>query len=381
MRWDVDSVVWVDVLIPAFNAEKTIEASLLSIARQSHRHLRMIVVDDGSTDRTSDILRDFKVRDDRLTFVSTENKGIVAALNLALSLSDAPFVARHDADDLSYPDRIARQLDYLLRHEDCVAVGANARHVDSSGNWPGYTTGFRGEVRGDAEAIPAVEPYLMHPFLLARRAAIDAVGGYRYSLHSEDTDLYWRLLDQGRLHNMADVLGDYMVHDGSVTGGSVQNGRVSSLYSQLTALSYRRRLRGEPDIAFPPEALTATKRLHSLRALIEHVSPGLQPHEIDYLNLAVPAKLLENASYRPYLLEEVDCRHIAAAFLRILRALPRQGRRKLQDERLAVMVRLRNAGRRKEAAALRPSSWREYPSFLPAVARRATLKVRRLLIG
>src|SRR5437588_541193 len=102
----------IDVLIPAFNSEKTIRASILSILRQTVSEIRVIVIDDGSTDGTGEILAEMTLGDPRLEVIRTENHGIVDALNTGLARCRAEFVARHDADDLSFPDRFTLQIAY-----------------------------------------------------------------------------------------------------------------------------------------------------------------------------------------------------------------------------------------------------------------------------
>jgi hypothetical protein len=90
---------------------------------------------------------------------------------------------------------------------------------------------------------------------MVRRASVVGLGGYRYVYHSEDTDLYWRLLDHGQLHNLDSILGDYRMHSGSISGSSIVNGRIMSLGSQLAALSARRRRSRLPDSVFPKDAI------------------------------------------------------------------------------------------------------------------------------
>lgn len=296
----------VDVLIPVFNAAATIEGAMRSMLAQTMSDMRLIVVDDGSTDETPGILARLAADDSRLDVIRTDNRGIVDALNLALSRATADLVARHDADDLAYPERLATQIAFLDAAPDCVAVGCNARHIDGAGQRIGYTTTFKATVVGNPFYAPSKEPYLMHPFLLARRAALVAVGGYRYVFHAEDTDLFWRLGDHGRLSNVLDILGEYRVHENSVTAKSILNGRVAAVNSQLAALSERRRRVGATDLEFPRAALAAYHTAERLSAIVDVASRGLTPQETVYLRVATAAKLLEIAGYRPFRLTADD---------------------------------------------------------------------------
>jgi glycosyltransferase involved in cell wall biosynthesis len=304
----------VDVLIPAFNEAAAIRESIASIQAQTLTDIRIIVVDDGSTDATPVILAQIAAEDPRVVVLRRENGGIVDALNAGLAICTADLVARHDGDDIAFPSRLADQVDYLAAHPDCVAVASNAYHIDERGVRTGAATDFTGDVRPDADRFPSHEPYLMHPFLLARRTALNAAKGYRYAFHAEDTDLYWRLLSQGRLHNLAAIHGEYRIHAGSISSSSVLNGRISALNSQLAALSYRRRQAGLPDIAFPRSALEAYKRAETLTKMLDVASHDLSGQERAWLRISVPAKLASLSELRPYQLTKQDRHFIATSW-------------------------------------------------------------------
>lgn len=368
----------VDVLIPAYNAERTLVSAIRSIQDQTVQDIRLIVVDDGSTDRTGDLLREVAAADPRIVVIDTPNGGIVAALNLALDQATAPFIARHDADDLAFTDRFARQLDYLERHPDCIAVGGDAFHVDDRSRRTGWTTHFAGDVDPHPDLIPAVEPYLMHPFLMVRRDAIVGVGGYRYALNSEDTDLYWRLVGRGRLHTLPGPMGEYRVHAGSISSASVHSGRLAAVYAELGALSFRRRRAGQPDLSFPRRAVEETRSLGSLEELLAYVGEPLSTEEEEHLRLAVAAKLLQNATYRPYLLDVSDCRTIAAAWPGLRARLTPAERASLDRTRVNVMWRLLRGGRTQALRVLR-QSWRDDVRLAIIAGGQLTGRLRRLV--
>ena len=300
----------IDVLVPVFNAMATVESALRSILEQTVRDLRLVVVDDGSTDDTPAILDGLARRDPRVHVLRTPNRGIVAALNTGLAETRAPFIARHDADDIAFPERLERQLAFLDAHPDVVAVGCNVFHTDVDGARTGTTTRFRPVATGDPDYVPALEPYLIHPFLLVRRAALVACGGYRHSFHSEDADLYWRLCRQGGLANLPDFLGEYRLHAQSVSSRSIVNGRIAAATSQLAALSERRRRDGVPDVSFPADALPAYQRATELAPIVALAASGLSAPERGHLEIATAAKLVELSNYRPYRLTPTDRRTI-----------------------------------------------------------------------
>jgi glycosyltransferase involved in cell wall biosynthesis len=364
----------IDVLIPAFNAETTVRSAIESMRRQSMTAIAIHVVDDGSTDATPRILAEMAAADPRLHVHRKENGGIVDALNFGLDFCTGEFVARHDADDLAYPNRLAAQLAYLQAHGDVSAVGAAVRHIDGAGVPIGTIARLGSPNDADPFYVPSREPYLIHPFLTVRRAAIEAAGRYRYVHHAEDTDLYWRLSERGRLHNLPEILGDYRLHDASISGRSIVNGRIMAVNSQLAGLSARRRRCGNGDIVFAKDKLAAYKHARSLAAMIDVAAPMLEPAEREELEESAAAKLLELTSYRPYELDAEDCAFIGRVARRGFAHLSAENRT-MQERRISgAAARLAAGGQMRAALGMVPSGL--YPAFAARYLSRVTLPGR-----
>ena len=341
----------IDVLIPAYNAGRTVYSALDSIRNQTVRDIRIIVIDDGSTDDTSAIIGGIAAQDPRIELHRQENGGIVDALNFGLQQCRAQFLARFDSDDLSYPDRFARQVEFLRANPDFVAVGGGVRHIDEDGQPTGSVTILPSPELSDPTWVPSREPYIIHPFLMARRADMEAVGGYRYVFHAEDTDLFWRLQERGKLHNLQDTLGDYRMHINSVSSASIRNARMSAVHSQLSGIAALRRRRGEPDLVFEKRFLADYNDAPSLSAVSALASRSLAAAEQDQLELSLAAKMIELASYRPFNLEDADCGFIRSALRRHYGRLSPANRKEL-DKRLcgsAARMTAEGAGRRAHA--------------------------------
>lgn len=354
----------IDVLIPAFNAAKTIRSALESIQEQTVKDIRILVIDDGSTDQTRAISLEMAGTDPRIEVLTKANGGIVDALNFGLTRCDAPYLARHDADDIAYPDRFARQIDYLQASPDCVGCGGSVRLIDEEGGSVGNIVRPGSPELSDANMAPAREPYIIHPFLMARTAAIHQAGGYRYVFHAEDTDLYWRLQEGGRLHNLPDILGDYRMHSGSVSSSSLRNGRVAALNSQLSSISACRRRGNLPDLAFPKEALEECNAAGTLMEIFRIGSRGLAPAEVGHLELALSAKILELTSYRPFELDMEDCRFIRRAIQKHMNSVTVENRAMLRRMCNGAAVRMIMQGSYQRANEL------VWPGLYPGVVLR-----------
>jgi glycosyltransferase involved in cell wall biosynthesis len=190
----------ISVLLPARNAASTVLPALRSLARQTFRNFECLVVDDGSSDATPALVRDFARSDPRFTLLSLAESGLVAALNAGLSRARGRFVARMDADDLAHKQRLALQLRTLGETPALDGVGCHVRTFPRTALTPGrlaYEAWLNGlESAADVERDAFIECPLAHPtWLLRRELAIRL--GYADRGWPEDYDLLLRALGSG----------------------------------------------------------------------------------------------------------------------------------------------------------------------------------------
>jgi glycosyltransferase involved in cell wall biosynthesis len=356
----------IDVVIPAYNAAATIGDTIVSLQNQTFADFRIIVVNDGSTDATGPVLDRLRATEPRLAVITQANAGIVAARNVGLAASSAEFVAVQDADDLSDPHRLERQVDYLDGHPRCVAVSGSARHIDATGAATGGVSTMPPLSAVDASWVPAREPYLM-PFGLMRRAALIAVGGYRHVDYAEDTDLYWRLRRVGDLVNLPEVVGSYRYHPTSATGGaSLVNTRILAANNQLAALSSERREAGTGDIAFGPERMARYREAATLAGVFEVACQGLEARERAHFKMAMAAKMLQWIEGRTLSPEWDDCAFMGRAYAE-RPALNAENLGELRRLYAVIGARLLRRGQIAKARALLPLA------FVPQACARAML--------
>ena len=207
----------VSVLMPVYNAERYLREAVESILGQTFGDFEFIIVDDGSTDGSLAILREYERRDGRIRLLSRPNTGIVGALNDGIALARAPLLARMDADDWSMPTRFERQVQFLDRHPECVAVGTWLLVTDPEGA-PIFT--MRQETDPAQLSRNLLEfrgTGIGHATVIMRRDAVMHVGGYRKEYQwSEDRDLWLRLDEIGTLTSISEVLYRYRYHLSSV---------------------------------------------------------------------------------------------------------------------------------------------------------------------
>ncbi len=203
----------VSVVVAAYNAQRYLAAAMQSILEQDYGRLELILVDDGSSDRTLGIARRFGRLDSRVKVLSQTNQGCSAARNSAIQAATGLYVAIMDADDISTRDRLATQVRYLDEHPDCVSVGSAYTMACPEGVpwWDEHpplehAAIVQGLLRGLGGSM-------MNATTLMRTEALADIGGYnpRYS-YGEDVDLFLRLALRGRLANLPSVHLLYRQH-------------------------------------------------------------------------------------------------------------------------------------------------------------------------
>lgn len=195
----------VTVLMPVYNAERFLAAAIDSVLQQTFKDFEFLILDDGSTDKSVAIIQSYS--DPRIRFYQNErNLGISATLNKGIEMAAAAVIARMDADDLCYPDRLQKQWEYLQAHPDCAMVSSRVRVITESG----------AVVRQDDYKSPyyyynlTFECWIYHPTITFRKSAVQEIGSYTVT-YSEDFELFWQLSRKYKIYNLPEVLLDYRI--------------------------------------------------------------------------------------------------------------------------------------------------------------------------
>jgi len=188
----------VSVVLPVYNGAATIDRSVRSILEQTLRDFELIIVDDGSTDETVAIVE--TISDPRLKLIARPRKGVAAATNTGTRLAAAPVIARMDADDFSYAERLEKQLQQL-HDDDLDVVGCQVRILDEAGKSASTLKRYERWINEETIesrqilALRFVELPLVNPTILARRRYFEM--GFRDNRLPEDYDLMLRAAADG----------------------------------------------------------------------------------------------------------------------------------------------------------------------------------------
>ena len=316
----------ISVILPVYNGAQFIVEAVTSILSQTYTSFELLVIDDGSTDATRALLEPLAQGDRRLIIHAEARRGLVGALNFGIAQAKGRYIARMDADDVALPERFAAQVDYLDKHPDCVAVGTSIIKVDDQGREKS-----RSRAPNEAfqpSAFPPVIPGIAHPTAMIRADALRQVGGYRpYFYNTEDRDLWARLWQVGRIHQLPEMLLRYRVHAGSVTRQKRVEQLMSYMMTDMSALCRHLRLDDQAILEASLASGNKPKALDAYAALIGDRYPVdtyrmyhcIRSRMWRYAPFASPAdmmiKVARHAARRPF----------ASANLKLLAAAVRHG--------------------------------------------------------
>lgn len=228
----------VSVLMPAYNCEAYVLEAVSSMLSQSFTDFELLVVDDGSTDSTRKLLE--SVHDPRLRLVSNErNIGLIGTLNRGLELATGRYVARMDADDISAPERLEKQVQFLEAHPDVQVLGTMAKLIDEQGRVFGSLSGYPKDPDGVRQYLLR-ECCLVHPTVMFIKDAVRSAGGYDPGArYAEDYDLWLRLSDRHTIANLPDKLVSYRMHRNQVSIKNIVSQHRAAQSCRMAALKRR----------------------------------------------------------------------------------------------------------------------------------------------
>ncbi|HMI78774.1 MAG TPA: glycosyltransferase [Ferruginibacter sp.] len=205
----------ITVLMPAYNAEKYIGAAIESVLNQTFHDFEFLIINDGSTDATKEIIDSFT--DPRIRLINQTNQGIAAALNIGLLNAKAHLVARFDADDICMRERLMLQYQFLSDHPDYIIVGADAEFIDMNGNYV-YTRSLPAHTNEEIQELNLDQCPFIHSAVLFRKAPIMLVGGYNANAYAFQDLLLWsKVIKQGKGYNLSQKLIQVRLSPGSIS--------------------------------------------------------------------------------------------------------------------------------------------------------------------
>jgi glycosyltransferase involved in cell wall biosynthesis len=208
--------------MPVHNGSRFVELAIESILCQTYQNFELRIIDDGSTDDTWKILNTIKQKypDKIHIYRKLEQNGAFAAANFLFPLLKGTYIAPMDADDISNPQRLEKEVNFLESHPDVILVGSNADIIDGRGRKTGAKI-YPSDHQGIYEAFALVNP-IVHPSCMIRRSMLPHLTHLYHTQFGVNSDYYtfFNLLNYGKFANIPELLFSYRIHG---TNSSLEN--------------------------------------------------------------------------------------------------------------------------------------------------------------
>jgi glycosyltransferase involved in cell wall biosynthesis len=215
--------------MPVFNGQTTLVAAIESILAQTYHNFELIVIDDGSRDRSLEIIKLFA--DERIRVFTQSNMGLAKTLNVGIFNSKGDFIARQDQDDISMPTRIEKQIKRFIQNIDLVLLGTRGHMINDEGKVVGKINMPSRNL--DLQYITNFYNPFIHTSIMMRSMVLKQIGGYTEEVEKqppEDYELWGRLKRMGQIENLNECLVKYRV----------SNNSMSRKFEEIIATNYKK---------------------------------------------------------------------------------------------------------------------------------------------
>lgn len=251
----------ISIILPVYNSSAYLQQALDSVLSQTYSNWELITINDASTDHSLNILNSYAKKSSKIkVFSHTPNQGIAHTLNKALKHAQGQYIARMDADDIMLPNRLQKQLKYLLKHPETIVIGGQCQLIDTQGKTIGKKTFPTSHQQ--IYQLAFIRSPLQHPAIMINTTLLPKNFSWYHSdqVPAEDLDLYFRLFQYGKTANLPDTIIKYRQNP---QGLSLKN----PLHTYLTA--YKIRQHARKNYQYQPTLPTrALNKLISLAILV-----------------------------------------------------------------------------------------------------------------
>lgn len=214
-------MVKVSVIIPTYNRGKLIERSVRSVLNQTYKNIEVIIVDDGSTDNTKEVIE--SIKDERIIYYKQENGGAAKARNTGVNLATSEYIAFHDSDDVWRENKLEKQIDFLNKNPQYGMVYSNFKfhRLDGSSSSIPQDMNPIGELDGDIFFTLLINNTVGAPTMVLRKELFEEIGGFDTTLTClEDWDFAIRFSEQYYVgYIKEDLMDAYQQKDGVSSNG------------------------------------------------------------------------------------------------------------------------------------------------------------------
>ncbi|MBN47224.1 MULTISPECIES: glycosyltransferase [unclassified Methylophaga] len=248
----------ISVVMTVYNGSTYLREAVESILNQTYKNYEFIIIDDGSIDNSSEIIKEYAQNDKRIKLISRPNKGIAETLNEGVTIASGKYIAIMDQDDISLSNRFENQVNFLDKNPDYVAVGTFPELIGPEGDRISCLFQITGHENIDNEHMKGKGGAIMHSSVMIRKESLMKISGYKKEYNqAADFDMFLRLAEIGKLENISEVCFLHRVHPDSA-GNSARAQQQSNAFKAVFAACERRNI-VKPKLTSKPNLKSITE--------------------------------------------------------------------------------------------------------------------------
>ncbi len=222
------------IIMPVYNGEKFLRDSIISTLSQTDQDFELLIADDGSTDKTEEIIKSFN--DPRIKYFKRNHEGVFSVLNFLIEQSNGKFIARMDADDISNPDRLKKQIYFLESNPEFSLVGSWATIINDKGEEKGLMD-YPPNTWENIKKYTFLHCPFIHPTVVFKKEMMEKVGAYKEKYkHIEDYELWTRIVFKYKCFNIHEPLIKYRIHSSQLTKKNNLKMKLEGILVRLLAI-------------------------------------------------------------------------------------------------------------------------------------------------
>ncbi|RXK00110.1 glycosyl transferase family 2 [Arcobacter sp. CECT 8986] len=230
----MNNPIIVSVIMSVYNDEKYVSIAIDSILKQSFENFEFIIINDGSIDRTLEILKKYKGKDSRIVLINQENKGLTKSLNIGIEKAKGKYIARMDSDDISYPERLQKQIEFLENNEEYGLLGTNVEKIDKNENHIEFnTTKYTNE---EIQKILCIRNCFAHGSVMINKELVSKDLYYDEEFrYAQDYRLWTKIAKKFKVANLDESLYKLRLHENSISKEKIEE---QSTYAGIVAYEF-----------------------------------------------------------------------------------------------------------------------------------------------
>jgi len=228
----------ISIIVSIYNSDKTLSTMIDSVLNQTYKEFELILINDGSTDNSLDIIKEFAKKDIRIVIIDKKNSGLTKSLNIGLKKANGKYIARIDADDIWYPTKLEKQVEFLEQNQDYTLIGTAYNEIDDNGKIiykkqriPLLITDE--EIR---ENIVKFNPFF-HSSVMFRKKVLETIGFYNEEFkYTQDYEYWVRIMSKYKVTNIDEVLASRRYSDDMISIKKEKEQRMYAIKAKLLAI-------------------------------------------------------------------------------------------------------------------------------------------------